>query len=336
MLNINLSQSALSKANCMLNLKRTVIDGYKELPSSNIVYGEAVHKFRHIMFQSKGHIPSARKFALEVFNQPKIDKPKSPHLSDANHMLTTAFNFWEMYVVEDKELELLEIMQDCWKCGGEGVLKRDLEIVQCDWCKGAKQLLGPATEISFSIPYYKDDFISVDLCGTLDGLGKIKGGCYVIPDLKTTSSWDTKGYFGTYAMSKQLRLYVLALKIMAERFPDSILGQVGKTKVGAFIDAIFVKPAPNENKYGRSDVFPFPDWDIAAFKRTLDNKILELSAAVRDNYYPKEGILNGTCEGKWGRCPFWFVCQRDNNVAQIMLDRDFKKVPFNPLNYSGV
>ena len=338
-LNIKLSQTALGKAGCMLNLKRTIIDGYKEIPSANIVYGEAVHKFRHVMFQSKGHIPSARNEAIKVFHQPKIDKPKSPHLSDSNHMLCTAFNFWEMYVVEDKELELLEINQDCWKCGGTGTIHEPLgecEYIPCTECGNTGKKLGPATEISFSIPYYKDDYISVDLCGTLDGLGKIKGGCYVIPDLKTTSSWDTNGYFGTYAMSKQLRLYILALKIMAERFPDSILGQVGKTNIGAFIDAIFVKPAPNENKYGRSAVFQFPEWDIAAFKRTLDNKILELSAAVRDNYFPKQGILNGTCEGKWGRCPFWFVCQRDDNVAQIMLDRDFKKQPFDPLNYSGI
>lgn len=342
MLAINLSQSAFGKSGCMLNLKRTVIDGYKEVPSANIVYGEAVHRYRHVMFQTNGHIPSARKAALETFNRPKIDKPKSPHLSDQNHMLCSAFNFWEMYVKEDTELELLELMQDCWMCRGEGyitpiqptenpsVFTRDI----CPFCHGAKQLKGPATEISFSIPYYKDQHIEVNLAGTLDGLGKIKGGCYVVPDLKTTSAWDTNSYFGTYAMSKQWRFYILALKLMSERFPESILGQVGKTNVGALIDAIFIKPAPNENKYGRSEVFQVTDDDIKAFRRTIDEKILELSAAVRDSYYPKQGILNGTCEQKFGRCPFWFVCQRSDEVAELMLARDFKKAPFNPLNYS--
>jgi hypothetical protein len=331
---INLSQSAFGKSGCMLNLKRTVIDGYKETPSANIVYGEAVHRYRHVMFQTKGHIPYARKAAIETFNRPKVDKPKSPHLSDQNHMLCTAFNFWEMYIKEDTELELLEIMQDCWLCRGTGKDPVEGSFAECSICNGKKQLIGPATEVSFSIPYYKDPYIEVNLAGTLDGLGKIKGGCYVVPDLKTTSSWDTHGYFGTHSMSKQWRFYILALKLMAERFPDSILGQVGKTNVGALIDAIFIKPAPNENKYGRSELFQVTDDDIKAFRRTIDEKIVELSAAVRDNYYPKQGILNGTCEQKFGRCPFWFVCQRNDAVAEIMLARDFKKAPFNPLNYN--
>jgi hypothetical protein len=315
-----------------------VVEGYKEIPSSNIVYGEAVHRYRHIMYQTKGHIPSARDECVRVFNQPKIDKPKSPHMSDQSHMLCTAFNFWEMYVKKDTDLDMIELTQDCWKCRGNGVISTDnpADFIDCPVCKGSKTIVGPATELSFSLPYYKDEYIDVSLCGTLDGLGKIKGGCYIIPDLKTTSSWDKKGYFGTYTLSRQFRMYRLALKLMSEREPESILGQIGKTNVGCLIDAIFIKPAPNDNTYARSEVMYITDKELNDFQKTLDEKIAELSAAVRFSYFPKQGILNGSCEGKWGRCMFWNVCKSPDEIAKILLERDFKKVKFNPLNYSGI
>jgi len=309
MITINLSQSALGYHGCILEFKRTAIDGYYTLPSSQIVYGEAIHKYRHIMFQTGGHIPTAREEAIKVFNQPKtLPSSRSGHLADQNHMLTTCFNFWELFVKDiDKDLEYLLL-------NGK-----------------------PATEVSFSIKYYQDDYITVNLCGTLDGIAKVRGGCYIIPDLKTTSSWDKEGYFGTYKLSRQLRLYILALKLMAKMHPESILGQVGATKVGTRIDGLFIKPAPNDNKYVSSDVFQYTDSDIEEFQKTLDYKIEQISAAVKDNHWPKQGILNNSCIGKWGLCSFSNACAASSNeVSELLLNRDFKKRDFNPLNYSGL
>lgn len=304
---INLSQSAFGYNGCILELARTVIDGYYHTPSSNIVYGEAIHKYRHIMFQTGGHIPTARDEAIKTFNQLKTDNRKSQHLSDQNHMLTTAFNFWELFVKQDTDTEY--------------VLLNDK----------------PATEVSFSIKYYEDDYILINLCGTLDGIAKIKGGCYIITDLKTTSSWDKKGYFGTYKLSRQLRYYILALKLMAKLHPSSILGQIGATNVRARVDGVFIKPAPNENVYSSSEVFPINDNDVEDFRKTVDHKIYELSLAVKNNYFPKQGILNNSCIGKWGMCQFSDVCAAGSKeIEKILLERDFKKKPFTPLNYSGL
>jgi hypothetical protein len=302
---INISSSALPTTTCLLNFYRTVVEGYKEpAQKSNLVYGTALHKYIDTMYKTKGHIPTARVEALKAFNVPKIDNRKSPHLSDANHMITTAFMTWEMFASKDDSIELLDML---------GL---------------------PATEVSFSIPYYTDQYIKVNLAGTLDTLAKIKGGCYVIRDWKTTSSWDSKSYFKSYEMSKQLRFYVLALKIMSEMYPDSMLGQIGKTRVGARIDAIFVKPAPNETKWASSEVFQYRDTDIAAFRMTLDDKIQEISRAIKTGYLPKNGLLTGSCETKWGLCKFWNVCQVDDKVAEVLLARDFVKKQFNPLNYN--
>ena len=305
---INLSSSALSHASCMLELYRVIVEGYKEpRPAAAVVYGTAVHKYRDVMFKTGGHIPTARDAALEAFNIPKEDNRKSLHLSDSKHMLCTAFNYWEMYVSKDTQFEYLEL-------NGK-----------------------PATEVTFSIPYMQTDKFRVNLCGTLDGIGKMKGGCYCIADLKTTSAWDTYGYFTKYKQSKQLRFYRLALKLMSQMYPESILGQIGATKVGAFIDALFVKPAASDNKYARSEVFQYPEEHMIEYENDLRLFINRmLNAFEFPDALTQDGIITGACEKGYGKlCMFFNVCGcHDKNVAKILLDRDFLKKPFNPLNYS--
>ena len=315
MIEINLSSSALSSAGCILAMKRTVIDGYSDLSSANIVYGEAVHKYIDIMYRTKGHVPTAREAALKVFNQPKDQGKKMNHLCDANHMLTTCFGVWELWVKGEGELDLISI--PCDPQENNGATER------------------AATEVTFSIEYYQDAHIKVNLCGTIDSIGKIPNGCYVIRDWKTTSSWDNKGYFYKYRLSKQLRFYRLALKLMSEMHPESVLGQIGKQQVGCCIDAIFIKPFANDNKYQRSDVWQFSDKQISDFKEMLDNYITKLSYHASLNHWPKEGILTGACEGKWG-CPYTNVCATEEPVSSVMLERDFKRKIYNPLNYSGL
>jgi len=347
MTTISLSSSALSYGGCVLAFKRAVIDGYKEPASSaNIVYGEAVHKYIDMMFKTNGHIPTAMAAAIRTFNQPKVDKSKSPHLSDQRHMISCAFNVWETWVKEDKDFQVLMLDLPCWNCV-DGFVKDYTGVIfadgtrewlskTCEWCSGQGHYLCPATELTFSIPYYKDNFITVNLEGTIDSIGKVVGGCYAIRDWKTTSTWDAKNYFFPYSMSKQLRFYLLALKLMAEREPMSILGQIGSKHAGAIIDAIFVKPSANDIKCGRSEVFQFDDKELEKFRSMLDGWIRQLSLHVQYGDFPKQGLITGACEKKFGLCPFFTVCGVNDQIADVLLKRDFKQVKYNPLNYSGL
>ena len=299
-----ISSTALGKAGCKLNFHRTVAEGYKEkLMASRLVYGVAVHKFVDIMYKT-GDMLQATKKAKEAFALPKIDDRKSIHLSDERHMLTTCLNLWTNWIESDGEFEVLKI---------DGVA---------------------LTEQTFEIPYYEDDNIIVYLCGTLDTIGQIKGGCYAIRDWKTTSSWDNVGYFKSYELSRQLRVYRLALRIMGEREPESTLGKIGLTNVGGMIDAIFLKPNANENIVKRSAIFQYKPETLDEFQLELDKFIQTLS--VPTPVFFREGILNGSCEGKWGRCSFWNVCATDQQVAPVLLARDFAKVDFNPANYNDL
>ena len=307
MITINLSNTALSYSACNLALKRVVIDGYVEpAQDSNIVYGVAVHKFLDSMYKNGGNPQIAKEAAIKAFDVPKIDKSKSPQLSDVNHMLNVSLTTWLNCVQKDKDFEILELNN------------------------------APATEVTFSIKYYEDQFITVNLCGTLDRIGKIKGGCYLIRDWKTTSSWDNKGYFKSYELSRQLRLYVLSTKLMAKMYPESILGQIGATNIGAQINAVFLKPDFKDVKWYNSEVFQYKDSELDDFESMLQDKIHDISKAVEMNYFPRQGIINGGCDRKYGKCKFWNCCAVGNEqVAQILLERDFNKRIFDPMNYGG-
>lgn len=303
---VNLSSSALSHAGCIRNLHLTVVDGYKEkaMPA-RMVYGVGVHKFIEVMYKTGGRIDLARQAAIEcVTNIPRIDDRKSMHLSDVMHMTTVALYTWEMKVKKETDFKVLDL-------------------------NGA-----PAVELTFSIPFYQDEVARYNWCGTIDRLGKIDNGCYCIKDWKNTSTWSPREYFTQYELSRQPRGYVLALKMMAELYPDSLLGQIGKGKVGAQFNAVFVKPAANDVTFGDSDVFQYDDAHIAEFRMGIEDECKKLSSAIKTGYLPKQGIVNGSCEGKWGKCAFWVPCQHPEPVAQILLKRDFDQKPFSPLNYN--
>jgi hypothetical protein len=308
-LHFRLSSTALGKSGCIKNITLSTIKGYRSpLMHPRIVYGIAIHKFIHIAYQTGGDIVKAIDAGKRAFNLPKCSGNKNQgHLEDVNHFLGTCLNLWAGFIQEDTNFEIISI---------NGV---------------------PQTERTFCVKFYEDDYIIVTLEGTLDKLGHFDRGCYAVGDWKSTSAWDNEGYFEQYELSRQLRLYNLACKIEAEIDSESTLGRIGSTNMGCFIDAIFLKPNFNDNKVIRSRVFQFPKDDIQHFRGLLLSYCHELSFKVQGGLLmSKEGIRNGSCEGKWGKCAFWNVCQANSNVEELLLKRDFIVREFNPQDYNGL
>ena len=349
-LNINLDATALGHSSCIRDLYWTVVGdlddngqsagGYKEKETGpELTYGVAVHKFIDVAYKTKGNLTLARLKALELFNNDTVrDHPKKPWLRDQRHLSTVCTNLWTEYVMEEQAFDLLELVLPCWCCRGSG-LSNTQEV--CTICKGEKQFLQPATEVTFSIKYYEDEYIIVNLCGTIDKIGKFRNGCYAIGDWKTSGTWDNEGYFQQYELSRQLRMYSLAIRLMGAMHPNSVLGQLGQTNLGCFIDAVFLNKDPNATKFIRSEVYTIKAPDLDAFQLTLDDKIRDISRAVKTGYLPKEGILNGSCikwqnvsEKNFVKCAFWDCCRTNDQVATALLKRNFRQVNFNPLNYN--
>ena len=347
---INVDSTSLGHSACILDFYRTVVGslgedgksvgGYREKQNGvSMVYGIAVHKFIDVATKTGGDLVLARKLAHAMFDNIPTKEPAKTQtwLRDPRHLDVVCFNLWNDYVLEENSFQLAELVLLCWRCRGAGLINQDqMDVNTCPTCKGEKAMLQPATEVTFSIKYYEDDYIIVNLCGTIDKIGKFKNGSYAIGDWKTTSSWDNEGYFEQYQLSRQLRMYSLAIKLMASIAPESALGKIGNTNVASFIDAIFLKKDPNEVVFKRSDIYTVKSSDLDAFQMTLDDKLKELSQAVKTGYLPKEGVLNGSCDKKFSKCSFWDVCRNPDNVGEVLLRRDFARVQFNPLNYNEV
>lgn len=303
---VNIDSTSLGDSSCILKWHRRVVDGYSsKLMGDSMVYGIAVHKFIDMMYKTSGIYPKAMAAAKDLFLRlPTISNPKKPWLRDPNHLTTTCYTVWSTYVEQEASFDVLML--------GEGA----------------------ATEQTFSIPIYEDDYIIVRLTGTIDTLGKFKNGVFAIRDWKTTSSWDNKGYMQQYEMSRQLRIYTLACKLMAKLHPESALGKIGATKMGAFIDAIFLNAEANKTTFQRSEVHQYSDTEIDEIQMMLEDQCRKLSHAVKTGYLPKEGIVNGTCDGKYGKCMYWHVCKSNPQVGALLLGRDFIQKPFNPLAYN--
>lgn len=307
---INVDASSLRSAGCMLNFYRVVVEGYREKVMGNdMVYGIAVHKFIDTMFKTKGDLAKARDACRDAFTKiPKYTKTKKEFMDDFGHMLSSSMDIWTTYILNDKSYEVVQF------ANGE-----------------------PATEMTFRIPFYEDEFVLINLAGTIDRLGKIRGGCYAVGDYKTTGAWNPQEYLDDYSLSHQLRFYVLALKLMARKYPDSVLGQIGSTRVGAFIDGLFIKAKITENKYIRSQVYQFSDKDLEEFENSIMGFCKVLAWYIQVDVVPTRlGIVMNTCRQQWGKCKFWGPCSSGNEqIAQLMLKRDFAQRPYDPLNFGN-
>lgn len=340
-LEIDIDSTALGRAGCIKDFFLTVCGsisyddtlfpiaiegGYKSISSASMMYGVAVHEFIDVMFKTSGDFKVAREEALKKFSLPKVlTNVKQSYLMDERHLLSTCYNLWTGHIEDEPTFDVLSIPQECFYCAGVGG--------PCKHCNDKGIVEGPATEVTFRIKIYEDEFIIINLCGTIDNIGKFKNGCYAIRDWKTTSSWRND-YLSQYEMSRQLRIYTIACKLMAKSNPDSILGKIGVTKMGAFIDAIFVKTNSNDNEVVRGDVMQFNDNDLDDFMCMLESFCVKLSQHIQANYFPKEGILNGACTKMYGKCNFWNVCKNNDMVANVLLKRDFKRVVYNPLSFN--
>lgn len=305
MISIKFNASAAKESSCLRRTWYTVIEGYTNpVPSNDIVFGSAVHEYIKHMELSKGDYSIATAAALKVFNGPKKTKSKKEYLDSPVYLLKLCQDYWDTYLVS-----------------GEWKTLQDKDGV-------------PLVELKFEIPYLVTEGVEVSLCGTIDKMAKMHNGCYAIPDYKTTSVYDHKAYLESYRLSPQLFFYKMAVEHYAELYPDSIFATMCKTKLGCFIEGIFLGGKDKEPVFKRSDVMFFDEFKMAEFKMLLDEKIKKLVSYAEHNALPlREGMLNGSCNTIYGQCKFFNVCSAfDEITAGHVLRNNFVKQPYDPLH----
>lgn len=185
------------------------------------------------------------------------------------------------------------------------------------------------SEIRFAAPYKITEKYEVLICGTIDVIGKLNSECYVISDYKTTHVWNAEEYLMGYYLSSQLMFYRLAIEKFANSFPQNEFMQgVNSKSTGCMIDGVFLT-AKGSYSYKRSDVIFFKEEQLRAFERMVERRVDELLLRKE-----QEGIVNGTCETKFGRCELFESClMPDEESSQMMLEKTMHKTEYNPMTF---
>ena len=307
-----LDASAMSQSGCILRLFRTVVEGYRPKLNTNVIeFGSSFHLFRKI-FREKSDVGLAEgiNIAKEYFTTvPMVEVPNKKYLTPV-FLMRICIEYAEKYA------------------------KDSFKPIWVDTEKGREPLL----ELKFAFPYYVDDEMEILIAGTIDEIGKKKNGIVSLVDAKTTAMWDIKSYFQSFELSPQLRFYKWALFKYAEAYPESFVAQLCSDIIGCQIDGIFYKGADKEVEYKRSDVMLFQDDPkMKEFDRLVAQKVVQLIEAIKwwknHNKTPmREGMLNGSCQTKYGLCNFFTSCSAvDETTRNVILDYNFIKKPYNPL-----
>lgn len=304
-----LDASALRESSCILRLHRIIVDGYRqEVVSSDMVYGTAFHHYRKRYEETNELMPSIHE-AIEIYTDtPKYTK-KNKVFMDNIHLKLTCLDYHNNW----SNLDLYDTVKS-----PTGV---------------------PLTEQKFSVPLYIDDEVELLGCGTIDAIVRHRlEGFYAVKDYKTTSIWDAKKYLNQYRLSTQLMFYVYILYKYGEAYPNGLIGEITCKTVGAFIDGIFLASGKGA-VFERSEVY---FWEksckkLKEFESGLYRVIDRIVKAVKspDSELYREGMLNSSCEKVYGACNFFDACcSDDSETEQMILDNNFIKKQYNPLQFS--
>ena len=342
--------SLLKKSSCDKRIQYISFDGYREPFTYNDTnYGTAFHKFCSTMYESmdedgKPNFQEAVLAAKEIIGRPCRTRNKKDHLNEV-HLLKTCFDFWEHFESSNNRFKLLTNPRArCFKCNGKGFLSildenNNPTLGQtCSYCKGLGHRKQALVEQSFEIKVRETVDYEIYACGTIDKVGQIINGCYAIGDIKTTSSWNVDTFLAQWRLNPQLKFYIWAIHKLNEMYPNSVYADMCKTKIGAFIDGIFLK-SKAETIFKRSDVFLYSDEERHTFSNMLENWITKYELLVQDYLANREiqptGILNESCYHLFP-CQFFNVCGAADCISRNhVLRNNFKQKHYDPLNFGA-
>lgn len=301
---IIIDASSLNNAGCLRKFWLSNLGGLRspEPMSVQMEYGSAFHIFKQI-YKQHGNADLAIACGLNYFMTTPMTIPKGKDWMNRSHFHETCLEY----------------------------LKQPPEKFQSLMHDGK-----PLVEQTVSIPYLTTPTHEILLAGTMDDLGEIPGGCYLIKDTKTTGTWNHREFFSGYGMSHQLMLYRFMVEWLGERKPDSIYGRMASSRIGCAIDGVFLAQGKTTT-FETSPVEFYSTQRMREFKTILDRFIARIIDAVEMPL--PEGILTQTCMGRFdsGKCEYFKACAACDDVSRDAILRTmFVSKPYNPMNFRSL
>ena len=147
------------------------------------------------------------------------------------------------------------------------------------------------------------------LCGHLDRIVSFSGGIYVT-DRKTTGSTIGSDYFGRFDLDNQMSLYTIAANIVFHTPVKGIIIDGAQIAVGF-------------TRFARGMTYRTPS-QTEEWLRDLHYWLAQAESFAAASHWPMN-------EKSCFLCAFKRVCSKDPTVRQSILESDFEKRPWNPL-----
>jgi hypothetical protein len=304
---ILLDASALKVSSCDFRFARILLDGWRTPVNYNDVeFGSAFHACAKETTLTSS-IDDGKFAALHYFTKvKKVIKAKKEYLNAP--FLEKVCEGWyrQMFV------------GDTW----QPILNR----------KGK-----PIVEFRFHIPFYVSEHYEVLLVGTIDKIVRHQSApLLAVGDYKTTSMWDIPEFFRAYELSCQLMFYSLALKKLIELAPpDSQLASFRGKDTYSFIDGIFLKGADKPVEFKRSEMFPMNDGVLLNFEVMLKQFVKNFVDRLEARHdMMQTGIINGSCETKFGKCFLFNYCACNNSkMKEAIKEKEIIEKKYNPAEF---
>lgn len=177
----------------------------------------------------------------------------------------------------------------------------------------------PAVELSFSFfsgvksANTGEPFI---FCGHMDRLASMNGQTYV-SDRKTTSHTISGDWFKQFSPHNQFSLYLLAGQIVYKQQVKSLV-----------VDG--VQLAVSFSRFQRGIVQRTDD-QLKEWHKDTSLTLRSLEECAKEGYWPQN---DASC-GNYGGCAFREVCGRSPSARQAILDLEFTKRIWDPLQRRG-
>lgn len=290
--------SSLSDTHCARAFYYRAILGLQSLqPATPLSYGSAFHIFA-ANWRDTGNVGEATQQAISWY----VNVPRDPtDFRTPEHLAATCLAYANKYANDSFQV---------YRSADTGKA---------------------AVELPFSWPWYADDDIEVLLAGTVDGIGSYNGiPCFY--DIKTTAMWNVSAYLKAYGLSSQMFFYRWMLDMLAENLPD----KWGHMKeLSFFIDGVFLKAMTTKGvsaSFMRSQLMTFTTYQMKQYDALVRRQLDRLIGAIKNNDWPREGFVNGTCEKKARTCTFFDICNAvDEDAEALYIKRDFSTREYNPL-----
>lgn len=302
---IKVDASALGLSSCSYRLKLLLVDGVHEKTHYNDTYfGSAFHSFTSKCAETGGNLALATMEAKKTFAFHNKVRDNKKHINEL-FLLKTCIDWWEQ-IGSNSDFQILLDAQG-----------------------------KPCVEIYFEHIIYEDEKVRIILCGTIDKIGQIKGGCYSIADYKTNSLYGSAKYgipafFKKYELSGQMMFYLHNTYLKGKQEPNSIIGEICKYPLGYRIDGVFID-SKQKTIFESSDVFIPSQEKKDEYAKLLNAKIQNIVKCVHEDYWPAEGLITGACtEGKF-LCKYWQLCAaRDATQRGHLIKANYVLKPYNP------